>query len=179
MSACLSLAHSGSCVQIGWFLGFVSCCSHLDQWVFSCRDGTGMETLALKLSCVQTEVEVSWCGLICTCRKIKCWALSHSNLCVCVCARVCPLQKAYCGHCAERIWGLGTQGYKCITCKLLVHKRCHRLLPQTCQSLMVSASRPRPGFCVVLSLSQPCVSKVSMKPFSQTAAITWRELSPT
>uniref|UniRef100_A0A3P9I0A1 Protein kinase C n=1 Tax=Oryzias latipes TaxID=8090 RepID=A0A3P9I0A1_ORYLA len=51
-------------------------------------------------------------------------------------------RKAYCGHCAERIWGLGTQGYKCITCKLLVHKRCHRLLPQTCQSLMVSASRP-------------------------------------
>ncbi|XP_023812853.1 protein kinase C zeta type isoform X2 [Oryzias latipes] len=45
-------------------------------------------------------------------------------------------RKAYCGHCAERIWGLGTQGYKCITCKLLVHKRCHRLLPQTCQSLM-------------------------------------------
>ncbi|KAI4823276.1 hypothetical protein KUCAC02_011871, partial [Chaenocephalus aceratus] len=44
--------------------------------------------------------------------------------------------KAYCGHCAERIWGLGRQGYKCINCKLLVHKRCHRLIPQTCQRLM-------------------------------------------
>uniref|UniRef100_A0A7N8YBZ5 Protein kinase C n=1 Tax=Mastacembelus armatus TaxID=205130 RepID=A0A7N8YBZ5_9TELE len=40
-------------------------------------------------------------------------------------------RKAYCGHCSERIWGLGRQGYKCINCKLLVHKRCHRLIPQT------------------------------------------------
>uniref|UniRef100_A0A7N8X5B6 protein kinase C n=1 Tax=Mastacembelus armatus TaxID=205130 RepID=A0A7N8X5B6_9TELE len=49
-------------------------------------------------------------------------------------------RKAYCGHCSERIWGLGRQGYKCINCKLLVHKRCHRLIPQTCQKLMVSTS---------------------------------------
>uniref|UniRef100_A0A8C5CBD0 protein kinase C n=1 Tax=Gadus morhua TaxID=8049 RepID=A0A8C5CBD0_GADMO len=47
-------------------------------------------------------------------------------------------RKAYCGHCSERIWGLGRQGYKCINCKLLVHKRCHKLIPQTCQKLMVS-----------------------------------------
>uniref|UniRef100_A0A669DG67 Protein kinase C n=1 Tax=Oreochromis niloticus TaxID=8128 RepID=A0A669DG67_ORENI len=45
-------------------------------------------------------------------------------------------RKAYCAHCSERIWGLGSQGYKCINCKLLVHKRCHRLIPQTCQRLM-------------------------------------------
>uniref|UniRef100_A0A8C6L8N8 Protein kinase C n=1 Tax=Nothobranchius furzeri TaxID=105023 RepID=A0A8C6L8N8_NOTFU len=45
-------------------------------------------------------------------------------------------RRACCGHCRERIWGLGGQGYKCINCKLLVHKRCHRLLPQTCQKLM-------------------------------------------
>ncbi|KAG7275967.1 hypothetical protein CRUP_008455 [Coryphaenoides rupestris] len=44
--------------------------------------------------------------------------------------------KAYCGHCSERIWGLGRQGYKCINCKLLVHKRCHKLIPQTCQKPM-------------------------------------------
>uniref|UniRef100_A0A8C6LDU5 protein kinase C n=1 Tax=Nothobranchius furzeri TaxID=105023 RepID=A0A8C6LDU5_NOTFU len=48
-------------------------------------------------------------------------------------------RRACCGHCRERIWGLGGQGYKCINCKLLVHKRCHRLLPQTCQKLMVSS----------------------------------------
>uniref|UniRef100_A0A8C6LDZ6 Protein kinase C n=1 Tax=Nothobranchius furzeri TaxID=105023 RepID=A0A8C6LDZ6_NOTFU len=46
-------------------------------------------------------------------------------------------RRACCGHCRERIWGLGGQGYKCINCKLLVHKRCHRLLPQTCQKLML------------------------------------------
>ncbi|XP_078094895.1 protein kinase C zeta type isoform X2 [Mustelus asterias] len=45
-------------------------------------------------------------------------------------------RKAYCGHCSERIWGLGRQGYKCINCKLLVHKRCHRLVPRTCQRHM-------------------------------------------
>nr|XP_023846340.1 protein kinase C zeta type-like [Salvelinus alpinus] len=44
--------------------------------------------------------------------------------------------KAYCGHCSERIWGLGRQGYKCINCKLLVHKRCHKLVPLTCQRHM-------------------------------------------
>ncbi|CDQ60453.1 unnamed protein product [Oncorhynchus mykiss] len=43
---------------------------------------------------------------------------------------------AYCGHCSERIWGLGRQGYKCINCKLLVHKRCHTLVPLTCQRHM-------------------------------------------
>ncbi|XP_029580371.1 protein kinase C zeta type isoform X2 [Salmo trutta] len=45
-------------------------------------------------------------------------------------------RKAYCGHCSERIWGLGRQGYKCINCKLLVHKRCHTLVPLTCQRHM-------------------------------------------
>uniref|UniRef100_A0A8C1KJ30 protein kinase C n=1 Tax=Cyprinus carpio TaxID=7962 RepID=A0A8C1KJ30_CYPCA len=50
-------------------------------------------------------------------------------------------RKAYCGHCSERIWGLGRQGYKCINCKLLVHKRCHKLVPLTCQRHMVSLSR--------------------------------------
>uniref|UniRef100_A0A671PRL9 protein kinase C n=1 Tax=Sinocyclocheilus anshuiensis TaxID=1608454 RepID=A0A671PRL9_9TELE len=49
-------------------------------------------------------------------------------------------RKAYCGHCSERIWGLGRQGYKCINCKLLVHKRCHKLVPLTCQRHMVSLS---------------------------------------
>uniref|UniRef100_A0A6Q2XLV1 Protein kinase C n=1 Tax=Esox lucius TaxID=8010 RepID=A0A6Q2XLV1_ESOLU len=45
-------------------------------------------------------------------------------------------RKAYCGHCRDRIWGLGRQGYKCINCKLLVHKRCHKLVPLTCQRHM-------------------------------------------
>lgn len=45
-------------------------------------------------------------------------------------------RKAYCGQCSERIWGLGRQGYKCINCKLLVHKRCHILVPLTCRKHM-------------------------------------------
>uniref|UniRef100_A0A8B9L1N1 protein kinase C n=1 Tax=Astyanax mexicanus TaxID=7994 RepID=A0A8B9L1N1_ASTMX len=46
-------------------------------------------------------------------------------------------RKAYCGHCSERIWGLGRQGYRCINCRLLVHKRCHKLVPLSCQRHMV------------------------------------------
>ncbi|KAG9482270.1 protein kinase C zeta type isoform X2 [Eleutherodactylus coqui] len=47
-------------------------------------------------------------------------------------------RKAYCGQCSERIWGLGRQGYKCINCKLLVHKRCHILVSLTCRKHMDS-----------------------------------------
>uniref|UniRef100_A0A8C3K4K2 Protein kinase C n=1 Tax=Calidris pygmaea TaxID=425635 RepID=A0A8C3K4K2_9CHAR len=47
-------------------------------------------------------------------------------------------RRAYCGQCSERIWGLGRQGYKCINCKLLVHKRCHILVPLTCKKHMDS-----------------------------------------
>lgn len=47
-------------------------------------------------------------------------------------------QGAYCGQCSERIWGLSRQGYRCINCKLLVHKRCHVLVPLTCRRHMVS-----------------------------------------
>lgn len=47
-------------------------------------------------------------------------------------------QRAYCGQCSERIWGLARQGYRCINCKLLVHKRCHVLVPLTCRRHMVS-----------------------------------------
>ncbi|NXO04463.1 KPCZ kinase, partial [Rhinopomastus cyanomelas] len=47
-------------------------------------------------------------------------------------------RRAYCGQCRERIWGLARQGYKCINCKLLVHKRCHILVPLTCKRHMDS-----------------------------------------
>ncbi|XP_069466275.1 protein kinase C zeta type isoform X1 [Ambystoma mexicanum] len=52
-------------------------------------------------------------------------------------------RRAYCGQCSERIWGLGRQGYKCITCKLLVHKRCHILVPLTCKRPMDSVMPSR------------------------------------
>lgn len=41
-------------------------------------------------------------------------------------------KKAVCYFCSDRIWGLGRQGYKCINCKLLVHKRCHKMVKQAC-----------------------------------------------
>ncbi|XP_061041101.1 protein kinase C zeta type isoform X2 [Eubalaena glacialis] len=47
-------------------------------------------------------------------------------------------RRAYCGQCSERIWGLARQGYRCINCKLLVHKRCHVLVPLTCNRHMDS-----------------------------------------
>lgn len=69
-----------------------------------------------------------------------CWRAAHLQqglileLIMCIVA----LQRAYCGQCSERIWGLAKQGYKCINCKLLVHKRCHILVPLTCKRHMVS-----------------------------------------
>ncbi|XP_007506246.2 mucin-16-like isoform X1 [Monodelphis domestica] len=45
-------------------------------------------------------------------------------------------RRAYCGQCSERLWCLGRQGYKCIDCKLLVHKGCHILVSRTCKRHM-------------------------------------------
>ncbi|KAM9108743.1 protein kinase C zeta type isoform 1-T1 [Megaptera novaeangliae] len=67
-------------------------------------------------------------------------------------------RRAYCGQCSERIWGLARQGYRCINCKLLVHKRCHVLVPLTCNRHMVTYKSPEapswrpPGHCVAVSL---------------------------
>ncbi|ELK19601.1 Protein kinase C zeta type [Pteropus alecto] len=47
-------------------------------------------------------------------------------------------RRAYCGQCSERIWGLARQGYRCVHCQLLVHKRCHVLVPLTCRRHMDS-----------------------------------------
>uniref|UniRef100_A0A452U4J0 protein kinase C n=1 Tax=Ursus maritimus TaxID=29073 RepID=A0A452U4J0_URSMA len=41
-------------------------------------------------------------------------------------------RRAHCAICTDRIWGLGRQGYKCINCKLLVHKKCHKLVTIEC-----------------------------------------------
>ena len=55
-----------------------------------------------------------------------------------VCVSVCLLQRAFCAYCSDRIWGLGRQGFKCINCKLLVHKKCHKLLKLSCGAVAVS-----------------------------------------
>ncbi|XP_013393561.1 protein kinase C iota type isoform X2 [Lingula anatina] len=51
-------------------------------------------------------------------------------------------RRAFCAYCSDRIWGLGRQGYKCITCKLLVHKKCHKLVQITCQAQLEHTIRP-------------------------------------
>lgn len=39
---------------------------------------------------------------------------------------------ALCKVCQDRIWGLGRQGYKCLQCKIMVHKRCHKFILSPC-----------------------------------------------
>lgn len=53
-------------------------------------------------------------------------------------------QRASCGQCSERIWGLARRGYRCVHCRLLVHKRCHALVPLTCRRHMVSGGGSGP-----------------------------------
>uniref|UniRef100_UPI00358F7428 protein kinase C iota type-like isoform X1 n=1 Tax=Myxine glutinosa TaxID=7769 RepID=UPI00358F7428 len=52
-------------------------------------------------------------------------------------------RRAFCAICQDRIWGLGRQGYKCISCKLLVHKKCHRLVHIDCTH-MDNSTMPSP-----------------------------------
>lgn len=37
-----------------------------------------------------------------------------------------------CAYCQDKIWGLGSGGFKCINCKLMVHKKCHKLCRVVC-----------------------------------------------
>lgn len=53
-------------------------------------------------------------------------------------------RKASCAYCHDRIWGLGRQGFKCIQCKLLIHKKCHKLCRVVCDVVQV-ASLPGRG----------------------------------
>ncbi|XP_019874878.1 atypical protein kinase C-like [Aethina tumida] len=41
-------------------------------------------------------------------------------------------RRGLCASCDDRIWGVGQQGFKCIQCKLLVHKKCHKAVGKTC-----------------------------------------------
>uniref|UniRef100_A0A915IYR5 Protein kinase C n=1 Tax=Romanomermis culicivorax TaxID=13658 RepID=A0A915IYR5_ROMCU len=41
---------------------------------------------------------------------------------------------AVCAICKGTIWGLGRQGFRCLHCKLPVHKKCHKLVRQVCPS---------------------------------------------
>ena len=51
---------------------------------------------------------------------------------------------ALCRVCQDRIWGLGRQGYKCLDCKTMVHKRCHKFITSECSELMMHGQRQTP-----------------------------------
>ncbi|TRY56252.1 hypothetical protein DNTS_028560 [Danionella cerebrum] len=50
-------------------------------------------------------------------------------------------RRAHCAICTDRIWGLGRQGYKCINCKLLVHKKCHKLVTVECGRQVIHVNK--------------------------------------
>ncbi|XP_037075048.1 atypical protein kinase C-like isoform X2 [Pollicipes pollicipes] len=52
-------------------------------------------------------------------------------------------RSAACAYCADRIWGLGRQGFKCTQCKLLIHKKCHKLLKNKCTGEIVPPTHLR------------------------------------
>uniref|UniRef100_A0A1A9WV58 protein kinase C n=1 Tax=Glossina brevipalpis TaxID=37001 RepID=A0A1A9WV58_9MUSC len=52
-------------------------------------------------------------------------------------------RRAFCAYCQDRIWGLGRQGFKCIQCKLLVHKKCHKLVKKPCSNEHVESLVPK------------------------------------
>ncbi|KAK7576681.1 hypothetical protein V9T40_012967 [Parthenolecanium corni] len=43
-------------------------------------------------------------------------------------------RRAFCAYCRDRIWGLGRQGLRCIHCKLLIHKKCHKWIEKPCSN---------------------------------------------
>jgi len=48
---------------------------------------------------------------------------------------------AVCTVCNDRLWGLGRQGYKCLDCRVLVHKRCVKLLRIVCGTSTINHSK--------------------------------------
>jgi len=43
---------------------------------------------------------------------------------------------ANCEICNDMIWGLGRQGARCLNCKIMVHKKCHRFVSVDCNSVL-------------------------------------------
>ncbi|CAD6199804.1 unnamed protein product [Caenorhabditis auriculariae] len=41
-------------------------------------------------------------------------------------------RRIQCFICHDYIWGIGRQGYRCVDCRLCVHKKCHRLVRTHC-----------------------------------------------
>ena len=52
---------------------------------------------------------------------------------------------ATCVYCHDRIWGLGRQGFKCSQCKLLIHKKCHKFVTETCGDIASKINKDENG----------------------------------
>ncbi|CAL8077544.1 unnamed protein product [Calicophoron daubneyi] len=62
---------------------------------------------------------------------------------------------AQCAYCGGRIWGLGQQGFKCINCRLLLHRRCRGCVQHKCGDQMVVPSYSNANTSVVLGRVTP------------------------
>ncbi|GMT14219.1 hypothetical protein PFISCL1PPCAC_5516 [Pristionchus fissidentatus] len=51
-------------------------------------------------------------------------------------------RRVACEICGDYIWGIGRQGYRCIDCKMCVHKKCHRLVRKTCGEATAPGTAP-------------------------------------
>ena len=79
--------------------------------------------------CIHTSVNITWLPS------------SGPNILL-INPNLCSFQRAFCAYCHDRIWGLGRQGFKCTQCKLLIHKKCHKLIRVTCDVTQVAALPP-------------------------------------
>ncbi|CAG0919505.1 unnamed protein product [Notodromas monacha] len=80
-------------------------------------------------------------------------------------------RRAFCAYCRDRIWGLGRQGFKCVQCKLLIHKKCHKLIRVPCNAEQV-ASLATGDAGQRGSSSTPSSSSLSPMPASSSATST-------
>ncbi|CAI4232722.1 unnamed protein product [Auanema sp. JU1783] len=53
-------------------------------------------------------------------------------------------RRIHCFICHDYIWGLGRQGYRCVDCRLCVHKKCHRLVREHCEQKPLAEQPHRP-----------------------------------
>ncbi|CCD70355.1 Phorbol-ester/DAG-type domain-containing protein [Caenorhabditis elegans] len=54
------------------------------------------------------------------------------------------VQPTCCAICSKLIYGLGKQGYRCLGCETVVHKRCHSLINDRCNFGPSSPRQPPP-----------------------------------
>ena len=72
---------------------------------------------------------------------------------------------ALCQVCNDKIWGLGRQGYKCLECKIMVHKRCHRFITTQCSEYVQQLSNSSQS-------SSPALVNINKQKISSSATLS-------